>query len=38
MSSRGQKLFRKLLDPDPSRRLGLDEISKYTDDKWLKSR
>jgi len=36
MTNRAQKLFRKLLDPDPSKRLQLSELSKYTEDKWLR--
>lgn len=37
LSSKARRLFRKLLDPNPSKRpinLG-DEISKFGDDKWL---
>lgn len=38
MSSRAQKLFKKLLDPDPERRLRLNELPKLTGDdmKWLR--
>jgi len=38
MSSRGQKLFKKLLDPDPERRLRLAELPKMTgeDVRWLR--
>ncbi|TRY77392.1 hypothetical protein TCAL_00140 [Tigriopus californicus] len=36
MTTRSQKLFRKLMDVDPAKRLLLHEIPKYTDDKWLK--
>ena len=38
MSSRGQKLFKKLLDPDPERRLKLAELPKMTGDdiRWLR--
>ena len=38
MSTRAQKLFKKLLDPDPERRLKLSELSKLTGDdiKWLR--
>eukprot|EP00095_Tigriopus_kingsejongensis_P010752 snap_masked-scaffold277_size226016-processed-gene-1.8 protein:Tk10752 transcript:snap_masked-scaffold277_size226016-processed-gene-1.8-mRNA-1 annotation:"serine threonine-protein" len=36
MTSRSQKLFRKLMDVDPTKRLPLHELPKYTDDKWLK--
>lgn len=38
MSSRAQKLFKKLLDPDPERRLHLNELPKLTGDdmRWLK--
>ena len=33
---RAQKFFRKLMDVDPSKRLLLCELPKYTEDKWLK--
>lgn len=36
MTSRAQKLFRKLLDPEPEKRLRLPELCKYVDDRWLK--
>lgn len=36
MTNRAQKLFRKLFDPDPSKRLLLSEVAKYTEDKWLR--
>ncbi len=38
MSSRGQKFFKKLLDPDPEKRLRLAELSKMTGDdiRWLR--
>lgn len=36
MNSRAQKLFRKLMDVEPSKRIALSEVSKYIDDKWLK--
>ena len=38
MSSRAQKLFKKLLDPDPERRLKLSELTKMANDdvKWLR--
>lgn len=36
MTSRAQKLFRKLLDPDPAKRLVLAELTKYLEDKWLR--
>jgi hypothetical protein len=38
MTSRGQKLFRKLLDHDPEKRLKLSEVPKYIEDKWLRTR
>ena len=40
MTTRGQKLFRKLLDPDPTRRMRLGDLAKYTEDnnKWLRSK
>ena len=38
MTSRGQKLFRKLLDPDATKRLKLTEVPKYLEDKWLRTR
>ena len=36
LTNRAQKLFRKLLDPDPSRRLDLAEVIKFMEDKWLR--
>lgn len=38
MSSRSQKLFKKLLDPDPEKRVRLSELTKYTaeDLRWLR--
>lgn len=38
LSSRAHKLFKKLLDPDPERRLRLNELPKMTGDdlKWLR--
>jgi serine/threonine protein kinase len=36
LTSRAQKLFRKLMDIDPSKRLALGELGKYTEDRWLK--
>ena len=36
MTSRSQKLFRKLLDPDPDKRLNLAELPKYVEDRWLR--
>ena len=36
MTSRAQKLFRKLLDVDTSKRLKLEELARFTEDKWLK--
>jgi len=36
LSSRAQKLFRKLLDPNPSKRLELVEMTKYMEDRWLR--
>ncbi len=38
LSSRAQKMFKKLLDPDPERRLRLNELPKYTGDdlRWLR--
>ena len=36
LTSRGQKLFRKLMDVDPCKRLPLAEVQKYADDRWLK--
>ena len=36
MTSRAQKLYKKLLDPEPSRRLNLSDIDKYLEDKWLR--
>merc|ERR1711892_1358177 len=36
LTSRAQKLFRKLLDPDSSKRLELVELVKYMEDKWLR--
>ena len=36
MTSRAQKLYKKLLDPEPSRRLNLSDIDKYIEDKWLR--
>merc|ERR1719391_368701 len=36
MTARAQKLFRKLLDPDPERRMVLDEINKYLEDRWIR--
>jgi len=36
LSSRGQKLFRKLLEPNPCKRLELGEMTKYLEDKWLR--
>ncbi len=38
LSNKARRLFRKLFDPNPSKRLSLgltDEIQKYADDKWL---
>jgi len=36
MTARAQKLFRKLLDPDPERRLELGELPKYLEDRWIR--
>ncbi len=36
MTNRGQKLFRRLMDVDPSKRFSLKEMSKFLEDKWLK--
>ena len=38
LSSRAHKLFKKLLDPDPEKRLKLNELPKMTGDdlKWLR--
>lgn len=36
MTSRGQKLFRKLMDVEPDKRLALADLSKFVDDKWTK--
>jgi hypothetical protein len=36
LSSRAQKLFRKLLDPNPSKRLELVEMDKYLEDRWMR--
>jgi len=36
MTSRAQKLFRKVLDPEPEKRLQLDELAKYMTDRWLR--
>ena len=36
MTNRSQKLFRKLLDPEPSKRLDLAETVKFMEDKWLR--
>jgi len=36
MTSRAQKLFRKLLDPEPEKRLQLEELGKYLTDRWLR--
>ncbi len=38
LTSRAQKLFRKLMDVDPCKRLSLGELTKYTDDRWLKNK
>ncbi|CAF0809595.1 unnamed protein product [Rotaria sordida] len=34
-SNRLMRLFRKMLDPEPSKRCGIIEISKYYDDRWV---
>jgi len=36
LTNRAQKLFRKLLDPEPSKRLDLVETVKFMEDKWLR--
>ena len=36
LTSRAQKVFRKLMDVDPSKRLPLRELGKYTEDRWVK--
>ena len=36
LTSRAQKLFRKLLDPNPSKRLELVEMTKYIEDRWMR--
>ena len=36
MTSRAQKMYKKLLDPEPTRRLSLCDIEKYLDDRWLR--
>ena len=36
LTSRAQKLFRKLLDPNPSKRLELVEMNKYIEDRWMR--
>ena len=36
MTSRAQKMYKKLLDPEPSRRLNLSDIDKYLEDRWLR--
>ena len=36
MTSRAQKMYKKLLDPEPSRRLSLSDIDKYLEDRWLR--
>ena len=35
LGSRGEKLFRKLLDPDPATRMQLSDLPKYSDARWL---
>jgi len=38
LSNKARRLFRKLFDPNPSKRVGLgltEEITKYVEDKWL---
>ena len=35
LTSRAQKMFRKLLDPEPGKRLELSELVKYMEDRWL---
>ena len=36
LTNRAQKMFRKLLDPEPSKRLELGETVKFMEDKWLR--
>jgi len=36
MTARAQKLFRKVLDPDPDRRIPLEDINKYIEDRWIR--
>ena len=36
MTSRAQKMYKKLLDPEPSRRLSLCDVEKYLEDRWLR--
>ncbi|CAF3436068.1 unnamed protein product [Rotaria sp. Silwood1] len=37
-SNRLMRLFRKMLDPEPSKRCEIIEINKYYDDRWINSR
>ena len=36
MTSRAQKMYKKLLDPEPTRRLSLCDVEKYLEDRWLR--
>ena len=36
LTNRAQKMFRKLLDPDPTKRLELGETVRFMEDKWLR--
>ena len=36
LTSRAQKMFRKLLDPEPGKRLELGETVKFMEDKWVR--
>ncbi|XP_023329581.1 serine/threonine-protein kinase SBK1-like [Eurytemora carolleeae] len=36
LTARCQKLFRKILDPDPERRVPISELQKYLEDRWIR--
>ena len=36
LTNRAQKMFRKLLDPEPAKRLELGETVRFMEDKWLR--
>uniref|UniRef100_A0A0K2T9A4 Serine/threonineprotein kinase, putativelike [Tribolium castaneum] n=1 Tax=Lepeophtheirus salmonis TaxID=72036 RepID=A0A0K2T9A4_LEPSM len=36
LTTKGQKFFKKILDPDPYKRLPLVEVTNYTEDKWTR--